>query len=92
MTMNKTELKNDLKRLKAEYTFQLDTFSNDRGLLIAMNELELTEQTILLLYAELQSYRKVAKLLNISHQAIKNEIEKIRKKIKDRIEVIELWY
>lgn len=90
--MNKTELKNDLKRLKTEYTFQLDTFSNDRGLLIAMNELELTEQTILLLYAELQSYRKVAKLLNISHQAIKNEIEKIRKKIKDRIEVIELWY
>lgn len=90
--MNKTELKNDLKRIKQEYTFQLDTFSNDRGLLIAMNELELTEQTILLLYAELQSYRKVAKLLNISHQAIKNEIEKIRKKIKDRIEVIELWY
>jgi DNA-binding CsgD family transcriptional regulator len=90
--MNKTELKNDLKRLKTEYTFQLDTFSNDRGLLIAMNELELTEQTILLLYAEHQSYRKVAKLLNISHQAIKNEIEKIRKKIKDRIEVIELWY
>lgn len=90
--MDKEQLKKDLKRLKQEYNFELDEFTEDRGLLLAFNELELTEQTILLLYAEHQSYRKVAKLLNISHQAIKNEIDNIRNKIKDRIEVIELWY
>lgn len=90
--MDKEQLKKDLKRLKQEYNFELDEFAEDRGLLLAFNELEIIEQTILLLYAEHQSYRKVAKLLNISHQAIKNEIDNIRNKIKDRIEVIELWY
>lgn len=47
------------------------------------NNLTLQEQRVLILYADLQSYRKVAKLLNCSQGTVNNYIKRIRNKIQD---------
>lgn len=48
----------------------------------ALNKIEETDKRILLLYAEYQSLRKVAKILNVSPSTVCNKVNEIRDKIK----------
>ena len=86
--------KKRIPRLVGEYQQQeiniLDEETKGKAALIALNELSLADKTLMMLYSEMASYRKVATELGCSHQSVKNEIERIRKIMKERIRQIEL--
>lgn len=90
--MDAREVKERVLRLKDEFRVELpriwDEETTGKAALIALNELDTADRTLMMLYTDLQSYRKLGKMLNISHQAIKIEIERIREIMIDRMEVI----
>ena len=45
------------------------------------NRLSQADRTILLLYCDCQSYRKLGKKLNLSHMTIRKEVIRIREKV-----------
>lgn len=90
--MDARTVKERVLRLKDEFRVELpriwDEDTTGKAALIALNELDTADRTLMMLYTDLQSYRKLGKMLNISHQAIKIEIERIREIMIDRMEVI----
>ena len=44
------------------------------------------DRVIIVLYAELQSYRKLGQLMNLSHNTVRKEVLRIRKEIKSLYE------
>lgn len=90
--MDAREVKERVLRLKDEFRVELpqiwDEDTTGKAALIALNELDTADRTLMMLYTDLQSYRKLGKMLNISHQAIKIEIERIREIMIDRMEVL----
>lgn len=52
----------------------------DSSLMDVFKQLDLTERRLLLIYAELASFRKVAKIYNCSEATIRGRIKTIRKK------------
>lgn len=67
---------------------EIDIFSNnikEDATILALNQLELYDKALLLLYIEFGSYRKVALELNVSHQLIKLEICRIKEIMKNNI-------
>lgn len=71
----------DIEELLKDYELDWGSMSEVDDKLLKVNELPLPEKIILVLYAELQSYRKVAKILNCSHQSVGKVINKIREKL-----------
>ena len=71
--------------LLTEYELDYSMFTNmdDRLLSIYPKWLELNkaDKTIIILYAEYQSYREVGKILGISHTTIARFIKQIRLKL-----------
>lgn len=67
-----------------------DEDTTGKAALLALNELDTADRTLFMLYTDLESYRKLGKMLNISHQSIKLEIDRIREQLIDRMEVIKL--
>lgn len=90
--MDAREVKERVLGLKKEYVPVLpslwDEETTGKAALIALNELDTADRTLMMLYTDLQSYRKLGKLLNISHVAIKLEIDRIREQMIDRMEVL----
>lgn len=90
--MDAREVKERVFRLKSEYQIVMpdiwDEETTGKAALIALNELDMADRTLMMLYTDLQSYRKLGKLLNISHVAIKLEIDRIREQLMDRMEVL----
>lgn len=90
--MDARKVKERVSRLKTEYQVVMpevwDEETTGKAALIALNELDMADRTLMMLYADLQSYRKLGKLLNISHVAIKMEIDRIREQMIDRMEVL----
>lgn len=90
--MDARTVKERVLRLKDEFRVELpriwDEDTTGKAALIALNELDTADRTLMMLYTDLQSYRKLGKMLNISHQAIKIEIERIREIMIDRMEVL----
>lgn len=90
--MDAREVKERVLRLKDEYQIVMpniwDEDTTGKAALIALNELDMADRTLMMLYTDLQSYRKLGKMLNISHQAIKIEIERIKEIMIDRMEVL----
>lgn len=80
-TLNQSEISELLKDY--ELDFSLFTDLDDRLLEIEdkWEKLELPYKTVLILYAEYGSLRKVASLLGFSHTTIAKEIDKIRKRL-----------
>lgn len=79
--------KNNLQRMMSEY--DIDTSNNDDldddtlNIINNVSNLPDPDKIILYLYAELQSYRKLAKILNVSFTTAYKSILNIRKKILD---------
>ena len=75
----------DVKMLLDEYKIPDDIFEIDDEMLELWNKLydklEPSEQIILLLYSEMQSYRKCAKLLGISYTLLYKEVKRIKEKL-----------
>lgn len=75
-------LKTNINDLKQEYTLDESLFSDlDERLYDLKNKITEPEWIVLILYAELNSYREVGKILNISHSSVRKFIRKIRKKL-----------
>lgn len=90
--MDAREVKERVLVLREYYKPELpdiwDEETTGKAALIALNELNTVDRTLMMLYTDLQSYRKLGKLLNISHVAIKLEIDRIREQMIDRMEVL----
>lgn len=90
--MDAREVKERVLGLREYYKPELpdiwDEETTGKAALFALNELNTVDRTLMMLYTDLQSYRKLGKMLNISHVAIKLEIDRIREQMIDRMEVL----
>ena len=78
-----SEVVAEYRMIKAEYAFDPSIFNPDEPRVARLKEiidtkLSQADKTILLLYVDCQSYRKVGKKLNLSHMTIRREILRIR--------------
>lgn len=75
----------NIDNLLTEYELDYSMFTNmdDRLLSIYPKWLNLSkaDKTVIILYAELQSYREVGKILGISHTTIQRFIKQIRERL-----------
>ena len=75
----------NIEELLNEYDLDYSLFTNmdDRLLSIYPKWLKLSkaDKTVIILYAELQSYREVGKILGISHTTIARFIKQIRERL-----------
>ena len=74
---------NEVKALRKEYAYKDDIFSEDDNKIsilkyIIKNKLNQVDQTIILLYADCQSYRKLGKKFGMSHMTIRREVMRIK--------------
>lgn len=78
-----------LKDIRGSYAPSRDPFADEADitdrLKRAVARLSSSDQTIILLYAEDRSMRKVAKRFKVSVAYIHKEIERIRKEIKSKL-------
>lgn len=76
------------KEIKADYAFDPDIFcpDDDRARVVKWiidNRLSAVDKTIFLLYADLQSYRKLGKRMRISYVTVGREVLRIKAIILD---------
>lgn len=75
----------ELKKIVADYEYNPDIMSEDepdvRMYKWALSKLPEGDRIIFILYADMESSRKVGALLGVSHNTILKEVNKIRKKI-----------
>lgn len=72
--------------IKAEYAFDPSVFNEDEERVrkvkyIIDNRLNQVDKTIILLYADLQSFRELGKLMGLSHTTIRKEVIRIKNNI-----------
>lgn len=74
--------------IREDYRYNADVMDEDeeevRRLKYIVNErLGEVDRTIMILYADLQSYRKLGSRLGISHTIVQREVRRIRRRIRD---------
>lgn len=85
----KLSFSSDIDKIVEEYEPNYDPFDEDTDQVhllkkIISDDLSDVEKRLILLYTEYRSFRKVAKLLNISNSTVYNYISTIRKKIQTK--------
>lgn len=78
------EIIKDFKEIKEDYAWHPDIMSNEDERVAKLKEiintkLSTVDKTIILLYADYQSYRKLGKRLGVSHMTIRDECQRIKK-------------
>lgn len=78
-----SEVVAEYRAIKAEYAFDPSIFNKDDPKVARLKEiidtkLSQADKTILLLYVDCQSFRKLGKKLNLSHMTCRREILRIR--------------
>lgn len=81
----------DYKRIAPDYAYDGTIFSEDTDRVAAVkyiinNKLSQVDRTIILLYADCLSYRKLGKRLGFSHMTLRKECLRIKKKILEEYE------
>lgn len=81
--MNENEVVKEYRTIKEEYAYDADILSKDdervaRVKQIIDTRLSVVDKTIILLYADCQSFRKLGKKLGVSHMTIRREIIRIK--------------
>ena len=81
----------EYKRIAPDYAWDGSIFCEDEARLSAIkyiinNKLDQVERTIILLYVDCLSYRKLGKRLGFSHMTIRKECQRIKAKILDEYE------
>lgn len=81
---NENDVVNEFRTIKRDYAFNADIMSQDDERVARLKEiidkkLSLVDKTIILLYTDCQSYRKLGKKMNLSHMTIRREVMRIKK-------------
>ena len=81
--MNTSEIIHEYRATKDEYVFKPDIFDEDPEKVrtikrIITQRLSQTDRTLIVLYADCQSYRKLGKVLGVSHMTARKEVLRIR--------------
>lgn len=81
----KTENKvvSDFRKIKQDYAWNPDIMNNEDERVSRVKEiidtkLSLADKTIILLYVDCQSYRKLGKRLKVSHMTIRRDVQRIK--------------
>lgn len=78
------EIVKDFREIKEDYAWHPDMFTKDDERVAKVKEiintrLSVVDKTIILLYVDCQSYRKLGKRLGVSHMTIRREVQRIKK-------------
>ena len=78
------EIIKDFKEIKEDYAWHPDIMNMDDERVSKVKEiintkLSTVDKTIILLYVDCQSYRKLGKRLGVSHMTIRRECQRIKK-------------
>lgn len=81
--MKTDEVIADFRKIKQEYTYNPDIMNEEDERLtrvkkIIDTKLSLADKTIILLYVDCQSYRKLGKRLGVSHMTIRRDVQRIK--------------
>ena len=94
MMTTENKVVNEYRAIKQDYAYDADIMSNDdprvaRLKYIIDTKLSLVDKTIILLYADCQSYRKLGKKMRLSHMTMRRECMRIKKIIIDEYDKME---
>lgn len=83
----------EFKDIEEEYRFDASIFTKDEGRVATVkwiidNKLNRVDKTLILLYADCQSFRKLGKRMGFSHTTMREEIKRIRGIILDEYKKI----
>lgn len=81
--MKVNDIIRDYRDIKEDYTFSEDIMCNEDERIHRIKEiintkLSLTDKTLILLYTDCQSYRKLGERLGLSHMTCRKEIIRIK--------------
>lgn len=81
--MKTDEVIAEFRKIKQEYTYNPDIMNEENERLtrvkkIIDTKLSLADKTIILLYVDCQSYRKLGARLGVSHMTIRREVQRIK--------------
>lgn len=81
--MKTDEVIAEFRKIKQEYSYNPDIMNEEDERLtrikkIIDNKLSLADKTIILLYVDCQSYRKLGARLGVSHMSIRREVQRIK--------------
>lgn len=79
----KREVVSEFRKIRQDYTYNPDIMNEEDERLtrlkkIIEEKLSLADKTIILLYVDCQSYRKLGKRLGVSHMTIRREVQRIK--------------
>ena len=85
---NLNEVVKEFRQIRQEYAFNPDIFTTDDPKVarlkdIINNRLSQVDRTILLLYVDCQSYRKLGEKMHLSHMTCRREVLRIKKIVLD---------
>ena len=77
------EAVSEFRKIRQDYTYNPDIMNEEDERLIRLKKiidqkLSLADKTIILLYVDCQSYRKLGKRLGVSHMTIRREVQRIK--------------
>lgn len=81
--MKTNEVIAEFRKIKQEYSYNPDIMNEEDERLtrikkIIDNKLSLADKTIILLYVDCQSYRKLGARLGVSHMTLRREVQRIK--------------
>lgn len=84
MKGNENEVVKEYRQIKSDYRYDPDIMCPDHPKVAKVKEiidtkLSQVDKTLILLYADCQSYRKLGKKLRLSHMTCRREILRIKK-------------
>lgn len=77
------EVVSEFRKIRQDYTYNPDIMNEEDERLtrvkkIIDQKLSLADKTIILLYVDCQSYRKLGKRLGVSHMTLRREVQRIK--------------
>ena len=77
------EVVSEFRKIRQDYTYNPDIMNEEDERLtrvkkIIDQKLSLADKTIILLYVDYQSYRKLGKRLGVSHMTLRREVQRIK--------------
>ena len=77
------EVVSEFRKIRQDYTYNPDIMCEDDPRILRVKEiidtkLSLADKTIILLYVDCQSYRKLGVRLGVSHMTIRREVQRIK--------------
>lgn len=91
--MTERAVVNEYKAITKEYAYDEDIFNEDESKVnilkyIIFNRLSQPDRTIILLYTDFQSYRKLAEVMGMAHMTVRREVIRIRNLIQEEYDKI----